>query len=102
MCFANNRQNAFKIIETTRQDSLAAMVNNVNRYCQDWLRRGRITGVPEQWNDLLRRSLLTIRTLVSQDLGGIVAAPTLDPDYQFGWLIVGHDVALPVNRCRYA
>ena len=102
MCFANNRQNAFKIIETTRQDSLAEMVNNVNRYCQDWLRRSRITGVPEQWNDLLRRSLLTIRTLVSQDVGGIIAAPTLDPDYRYVWSRDGTYVAYALDRCGYA
>src|SRR5881396_3680011 len=102
MCFANNRQNAFKIIETTRQDSLAAMVNNVNRYCQDWLRRGRITGVPEQWNDLLRRSLLTIRTLVSQDLGGIVAVDVVNPDYRYVWSRDGTYVAYALDRCGYA
>ncbi len=78
------------------------MVNNVNRYCQDWLQRSKATGVNPDWNSLLRRSLLTLRTLVSQDLGGIVAAPTLEPDYRYVWSRDATYVAYALDRCGYA
>jgi len=102
MCFASTKQHATDIIEATRRSSLPEMVNNVNRYCQDWLRRSRATGVREEWNDLLRRSLLTLRTLVSQDVGGIIAAPTLDPDYRYVWSRDGTYVAYALDRCGYS
>jgi glucoamylase len=102
MCFANTKHHALEIMQATRRNSLVEMVNNVNRYCQDWLNRSRATGVAEVWNDLLRRSLLTLRTLVSQDLGGVVAAPTLDPDYRYVWSRDGTYVAYALDRCGYA
>jgi oligosaccharide amylase len=101
MSFANTKEKALGILETTRHDSLAEMVNNVNRYCQDWLRRSIATSVGEEWDELLRRSLLTLRTLVSQDLGGIVAAPTLEPDYRYVWSRDGTYVAYTLDRCGY-
>lgn len=102
MCFANSNQSAQRILQTTRRDSLAEMVNNVNRYCQDWLSRRKSLGTLEQWDDLLKRSLLTLRTLVSQDLGGVVAAPTLEPDYRYVWSRDGTYVAYALDRCGYA
>jgi glucoamylase len=102
MCFGNTKQIALKILEDTRHDTLVEMVNNVNRYCQDWLQRSRATGVQEEWNGLLKRSLLTLRTLVSQDLGGVVAAPTLEPDYRYVWSRDGTYVAYALDRCGYA
>ncbi len=101
MCFANTKQKALAILESSRKDSLPEMVNNVNRYCQDWLRKSRATGILEEWNELLRRSLLTLRTLVSQDLGGVVAAPTLEPDYRYVWSRDGTYVAYALDRCGY-
>ncbi len=101
MSFASNKQNALAIIDDARHDSLAAMVNNVNRYCQDWLRKSAANRVTGEWKDLLRRSLLTLRTLVSQDLGGVVAAPTLDPDYRYVWSRDGTYVAYALDRCGY-
>lgn len=102
MCFANNKQKVLEILDASRRDSIAELVNNVNRYCQDWLRKSRAIGVQDEWNDLLRRSLLTIRTLVSQDLGGIVAAPTMEPDYRYVWSRDGTYVAYALDRCGYA
>ena len=102
MCFGENKQNALRILDVSRHQSLAEMVNDVNRYCQDWLRKNTATGVIEEWTDLLRRSLLTIRTMVSQDLGGIIAAPTLDPDYRYVWSRDGTYVAYALDRCGYA
>jgi glucoamylase len=101
MCIGSSKQNSLRVIETSRGDSLAEMVNNVNRYCQDWLQKSRVTGVQEEWNGLLKRSLLTLRTLVSQDLGGIVAAPTLEPDYRYVWSRDGTYVAYALDRCGY-
>ena len=101
MSFGHNKQQALEILEDSRQSSLAEMVNDVNRYCQDWLRRNKATLVHEQWRELLRRSLLTLQTLVSPDLGGIVAAPTLDPDYRYVWSRDATYVAYALDRCGY-
>src|SRR3989454_986881 len=101
MSFGHNKQQAFEILEDSRQISLAEMVNEVNRNCQDWLRRNKATIVHEQWKDLLRRSLLTLQTLVSPDLGGIIAAPTLEPDYRYVWSRDGTYVAYALDRCGY-
>src|SRR2546422_3152051 len=102
MCFAHNKQDALSLIDTARKSSLPEMVNDVNKYCQDWLRNAKVTRVPDAWEDLLRRSLLTLRTLVSPDFGGIVAAPTLDPDYRYVWSRDGTYVAYALDRCGYA
>ncbi len=101
MCFADNKQKALGILEATRKDSLAEMVNNVNRYCQDWLQKSRAI-VSNEWSGLLKRSLLTLRTLVSQELGSIVAAPTLEPDYRYVWSRDGTYVAYALDRCGYS
>src|SRR5260370_480033 len=101
MSFGHNKQQALEILEDSRHSSLAEMVNDVNRYCQDWLRRNKATVVHEQWRELLRRSLLTLQTLVSPDLGGIVAAPTLDPDYRYVWSRDATYVAYALDRCGY-
>src|SRR2546430_16278172 len=101
MSFGHNKQQALEILEDSRQSSLAEMVNDVNRYCQDWLRRNKATVVQEQWKELLRRSLLTLQTLVSPDLGGIIAAPTLEPDYRYVWSRDGTYVAYSLDRCGY-
>jgi len=39
--------------------------------------------------------------LVSQDIGGIVAAPSLDPDYRYVWSRDGTYVAYALDRCGY-
>src|SRR2546422_4994587 len=101
MCFAHNKQDALSLIDTARKSSLPEMVNDVNKYCQDWLRNAKVARVPEAWEDLLRRSLLTLRTLVSPDFGGIVAAPTLEPDYRYVWSRDGTYVAYALDRCGY-
>jgi GH15 family glucan-1,4-alpha-glucosidase len=101
MCFAHNKQDALFLIDTARKSSLPEMVNDVNIYCQDWLRKAQVVRVPEAWEDLLRRSLLTLRTLVSPDFGGIVAAPTLEPDYRYVWSRDGTYVAYALDRCGY-
>ncbi len=102
MCLANNKHKALSLMQSARRSSVAEMVNDVNRYCQDWLRRCNATNVPHAWEDLLRRSLLTLRTLVSPDFGGIVAAPTLDPDYRYCWSRDGTYVAYALDRCGYS
>src|SRR6266705_2150662 len=102
MTFGHNKQQALDILEEARQSSLAEMVNDVNRSCQDWLRRNKATVVQEHWRELLRRSLLTLQTLVSPDLGGIIAAPTLEPDYRYVWSRDGTYVAYALDRCGYA
>lgn len=101
MCFANNKQNALGLMQSARQSSVAEMVNDVNRYCQDWLRKRNGETVPEAWQELLRRSLLTIRTLVSQDFGGVVASPTLEPDYRYCWSRDGTYVAYALDQYGY-
>ena len=101
MTFGHNKQQALDILEEARQSSLAEMVNDVNRSCQDWLRRNKATVVQEHWRELLRRSLLTLQTLVSPDLGGIIAAPTLEPDYRYVWSRDGTYVAYALDRCGY-
>jgi len=101
LCFANGKQRVSELIGTVRQLSLAEMVNNVNRYCQEWLRGNKAPAVPREWDHLMRRSLLTLRTLVSQDIGGIVAAPSLDPDYRYVWSRDGTYVAYALDRCGY-
>ncbi len=101
MCFAHNKQDALSLLEAARNSSLAEMVNDVNRYCQDWLRRSKMVRVPAPWEDLVRRSLLTLRTLVSADFGGVVAAPTLEPDYRYVWSRDGTYVAFALDRCGY-
>jgi len=101
MCFGHNKQQALEILEDSRQSSLAEMVNDVNRSCQDWLRKNKATVVQEQWRELLRRSLLTLQTLVSPDIGGIIAAPTLEPDYRYVWSRDGTYVAYALDRCGY-
>ena len=101
MSFGHNKQQALEILEDSRQSSLAEMVNDVNRYCQDWLRRNKAKIVHVLWRELLRRSLLTLQTLVSPDLGGIVAAPTLEPDYRYVWSRDATYVAYALDRCGY-
>src|SRR5436190_10729065 len=101
MTFGHNKQQALDILEEARQSSLAEMVNDVNRSCQDWLRRNKATVVQEHWRELLRRSLLTLQTLVSPDLGGIIAAPTLEPDYRYVWSRDVTYVAYALDRCGY-
>src|SRR5437879_11679362 len=101
MCFAHNKQDALSLIDTARKSSLPEMVNDVNKYCQDWLRNAKVTRVPNAWEDLLRRSLLTLRTLVSPDFGGIVAAPTLDQAYRYVWSRDGTYFAYAIDRCGY-
>ncbi len=101
MCFAHNKQDAMLLVDSARKSSLPEMVNDVNRYCQDWLRKAKVARVPEAWENLLRRSLLTLRTLVSPDFGGVVAAPTLEPDYRYVWSRDGTYVAYALDRCGY-
>jgi glucoamylase len=101
MCFAHNKQDALSLIDIAKKSSLPEMVEDVNRYCQDWLKRAKIARVPEAWEDLLRRSLLTLRTLASPDFGGVVAAPTLEPDYRYVWSRDGTYVAYALDRCGY-
>ena len=100
--FAKSKKSALEIVDSVKRSSIAEMVNNVNRYCQDWLRQNKAGRVSPQWDNLLRRSLLTLRTLVSQDLGGVVAAPTLDPDYRYVWSRDGTYVAYALDRCGYS
>ena len=70
-----------------------ASLTDTQVYWRQWI--GRFTK-STQWPDAVRRSLLTLRTLIDHSTGGLVAAPTtslpetpggtLNWDYRFCWL----------------
>lgn len=70
-----------------------AALTRTQTYWRDWI--GRFER-PTPWSEAVRRSLLTLKALIYQPTGGIVAAPTtslpeapagaLNWDYRFSWL----------------
>ncbi len=70
-----------------------AALARTQAYWRDWI--GRFER-PIPWSEAVRRSLLTLKALIYQPTGGIVAAPTtslpeapagaLNWDYRFSWL----------------
>ncbi|WP_342152648.1 glycoside hydrolase family 15 protein [Methylorubrum sp. SB2] len=68
-------------------------LDDTNRFWRDWSDRCTLE---TPWNDIFRRSLLTLKALIYRPTGGIVAAPTTSLpedlggvrnwDYRFCWL----------------
>ncbi|MCP1550436.1 MULTISPECIES: glycoside hydrolase family 15 protein [Methylorubrum] len=69
-------------------------LDDTNRFWREW--SSRCTAAQTPWDDILRRSLLTLKALIYRPTGGIVAAPTTSLpeelggvrnwDYRFCWL----------------
>ena len=71
-----------------------AALEETKRNWRDWI--GRFDGEKTDWPDVAKRSLITLRAMVHQPSGGIVAAPTtslpeaaggeMNWDYRYSWL----------------
>ena len=69
-------------------------LDDTRRRARDWI--GRFDARKTEWPATVRRSLLTLRAMIHQPSGGIVAAPTtslpevpggeMNWDYRFSWL----------------
>ncbi|MGN6375373.1 MAG: glycoside hydrolase family 15 protein [Sphingomonas sp.] len=63
---------------------------------REWVKRGSFAEMPEVWREPVVRSLITLKTLIYEPTGGIVAAPTTSLpeaiggqrnwDYRYCWL----------------
>lgn len=70
-----------------------ALIKATEKEWKDWIGRFK---AKSRWNDAVRRSLITLRTLIDRDSGGVVAAATLglpeipsgsaNWDYRYCWL----------------
>lgn len=71
-----------------------AALNRTQRFWREWI--GRFDNSRTHWPDVARRSLITLKALVHQPSGGLVAAPTtslpetaggtMNWDYRYCWL----------------
>ena len=72
----------------------ATALDETRRYWRDWI--GRFDTSRTQWPAVVKRSLITLRAMIHQETGGLVAAPTtslpeepagaLNWDYRYCWL----------------
>ena len=72
-----------------------AALTETDAFWQEWIGKGR-PDVPDEWRPVLLRSLLTLKALIYEPTGGIVAAPTTSLpewiggvrnwDYRYCWL----------------
>jgi GH15 family glucan-1,4-alpha-glucosidase len=76
-----------------QQPDVDAALSDTEHFWRDWIHHCQI---PERWSGPIKRSLITLRALVYDPTGGIVAAPTTSLperlggernwDYRFCWL----------------
>jgi GH15 family glucan-1,4-alpha-glucosidase len=72
---------------------VSKVLADTETFWHDWVAKGNVTG---RWSRTLKRSLITLRALVYEPTGGIIAAPTTSLpeqiggernwDYRFCWL----------------
>ena len=96
----DDRERAVALLETTRSIGARPLAARALGHWKSLLRQGgRRRRTP--YHGLVERSVLTLLQLCDRKTGGIIAAPSTDPDYRYVWPRDAFYVALALDRSGY-
>ncbi len=85
-------------LAAAREKGYAGLYNKTEAYWKKWLARGRDV---RKFPEVYRRSLITMKLLCDRKWGGIIAAPSVEPNYRFCWTRDGTFIATALDRAGY-
>lgn len=92
---------ALENLRKYKNESPEKQISGTEEFWKKWITNFKTDKTDAQLASMTRRSLLTLKLLTSENHGGIIAAPCMDPEYRFCWPRDATYVAYAFDRCGY-
>jgi glucoamylase len=102
ICAGSSRKDALSIVEHAKETGVLELMNNTLKYWRGWVAHCRQPDVIDK--EIIKayhRSLLTLKLLCDKNSGGIIAAPSMDPEYRYCWPRDATYIAVALDMAGY-
>jgi glucoamylase len=101
LAMSTKEKEVLETLEKCRKEPLEAQYGRTEAFWKKWMETFKIDVGQDSLGKIVRRSLLTLKLLTSETHGGIIAAPSMEPEYRFCWPRDATYVAYAFDRCGY-
>jgi len=101
IAMASKEKEVLETLGKYKNESLERQISGTEEFWKKWLTNFKMMNTDVQLASMTKRSLLALKLLTSENHGGIIAAPCMDPEYRFCWPRDATYVAYAFDRCGY-
>lgn len=98
----SNRKDALAAVEHAKETGVVELMNNTLRYWRGWVAHCQDPCIDDKWIiEAYHRSLLALKLLCDKNSGGIIASPSMDPEYRYCWPRDATYIAVALDMAGY-